>query len=255
MTASEILVAEAVYYRGNWKAIVDAINQKKILPVDDIIRINKSIRCKTLTILDKDYPEYLKELYQPPLVLFYYGDISLINNPKINLAIVGTRKPSEVGADITKQIAKGIAKKYVTVSGLALGVDAIAHKETIDNGGKTVAVLGCGIDICYPTKNKEIYEEIKKNHLLVSEYPGITPPSAENFPFRNRLIAQFSKAILVTESKKRSGSSITVMYGLCYGRDVMCVPSTDYGNSGCNSHIRDGATLVENAKQVIEMME
>ena len=235
MTASEILVAEAVYYRGNWKAIVDAINQKKILPVDDIIRINKSIRCKTLTILDKDYPEYLKELYQPPLVLFYYGDISLINNPKTNLAIVGTRKPSEVGADITKQI--------------------IAHKETIDNGGKTIAVLGCGIDICYPTKNKEIYEEIKKNHLLVSEYPGITPPSAENFPFRNRLIAQFSKAILVTESKKRSGSSITVMYGLCYGRDVMCVPSTDYGNSGCNSHIRDGATLVENAKQVIEMME
>ena len=95
MTASEILVAEAVYYRGNWKAIVDAINQKKILPVDDIIRINKSIRCKTLTILDKDYPEYLKELYQPPLVLFYYGDISLINNPKTNLAIVGTRKPSE----------------------------------------------------------------------------------------------------------------------------------------------------------------
>ena len=149
MTASEILVAEAVYYRGNWKAIVDAINQKKILPVDDIIRINKSIRCKTLTILDKDYPEYLKELYQPPLVLFYYGDISLINNPKTNLAIVGTRKPSEVGADITKQIAKGIAKKYVTVSGLALGVDAIAHKETIDNGGKTVAVLGCGIDTIY----------------------------------------------------------------------------------------------------------
>lgn len=255
MTASEILVAEAVYYRGNWKAIVDAINQKKILPVDDIVRINKSLKCKTLTILDKKYPPYLKELYQPPLVLFYYGDISLINNPNKNLAIVGTRKPSEPGINVTRQIAKGIAKKYTAVSGLALGIDAIAHDETIKSGGKTIAVLGCGIDICYPTKNKEIYEEIKKNHLLISEYPGLTPPSAENFPFRNRLIAQFSKAILVTESKKKSGSSITVMYGLCYGRDVMCVPSIDYGNSGCNYHIREGATLVENAKQVIEMME
>jgi len=188
-------------------------------------------------------------------VIFYYGDISLINDPNKNLAIVGTRKPSATGIDITHQIVKGTAKKYVTVSGLAMGVDAIAHKETIENGGKTVAVLGCGIDICYPSKNSEIYEEIKKNHLLISEYPGLTPPSPENFPFRNRLIAQFSKAILVTESKKKSGSSITVMYGLCYGRDIMCVPSVDYGNSGCNSHIREGATLVENAKQVIEMMD
>ncbi len=254
MTTSEILIAEAIYYQGNWDEIVKAIRQKELLPKADIIKMNKSLKCKAITILDKEYPSYLKELYRPPLVLFYYGDISLISDPKNNVAVVGTRKPSELGIQITKEITETVSKKYNIVSGLALGIDAIAHKEAIRSGGKTIAILGCGIDICYPTSNREIYEIIKKDHLLISEYPNCTNPVQCNFPNRNRLIAQFSKGILVTESKKKSGTSITVNYGLCYGRDIMCVPSTDFNDSGCNQFIRDGAALVENGDQVIEII-
>ena len=255
MTTSEILIAEAIYYQGNWEEIVRAIRQKELLPTSDIIRMNRELKCKAITILDKEYPTYLKELYRPPLVLFYYGDISLINDPNNNLAIVGTRKPSELGTKITREITETVSKKYNIVSGLALGIDAIAHEEAIKNGGKTVAILGCGIDICYPSSNRDIYEIIKKDHLLISEYPNQTTPSPCKFPNRNRLIAQFSKGILVTESKKKSGTSITVNYGLWYGRDIMCVPSVDFNDSGCNKFIREGAALVENAEQVLEIIE
>ena len=254
MTTSEILIAEAVYYHGNWDEIVSAIRRRELLPATEIIRINRSLKCKAITILDKEYPEYLKELYRPPIVLFYYGDISLINNPRNNVAVVGTRKPTYFGVKMTKELTRGIAKKYNIVSGLALGIDAIAHAEAIRTGGKTIAILGCGIDICYPVTNRPLYEIIKKRHLLISEYPNNTSPDPAYFPHRNRLIAQFSKGILITESKKKSGTSITANFGLCYDRDIMCVPSIDFEDSGCNQLIRDGAILVENADQVIEIV-
>lgn len=255
MNIREILIAEAVYYHGNWEEIVNAIRKRELLPIGDVIDINRRLKCKAITIMDEEYPEYLKELYRPPIVLFYYGDIKLIKDIRKNVAIVGTRKPSETGIGITKEITKGIAKKYNIVSGLALGIDSVAHEEAIKSGGKTIAVLGCGIDMCYPSRNREIYEEIKRNHLLVSEYPEKTAPTQSSFPERNRLIAQFSRGIVVTESRRKSGTSITVNYGLWYNRDIMCVPSTCYNDSGCNMFIREGAALVENAKQVIESME
>ena len=257
MDSRNLLIAEAVYYSGRWADVVSAISSRAYLPDEEIVRILRNIKCKVVTILDKEYPQYLKKMYQPPLVLFYYGNLSLLNDYNINIGIVGTRKPSEVGAKVTHDITSKIAKRYIVVSGLAAGIDRIAHRTSINFGGKTIAVLGCGIEKCYPTSNQDLYDEIKKNPncLLISEYPGFTPPHKDNFPFRNRLIAQFSKAILVTESKRKSGTAITVGYGLFYGKDIMCVPSSNYNDSGCNLFLKEGAILVENSEHVIEIME
>lgn len=256
MNTRDLLIAEAVHYSGKWSDIVTAINKREFLPPEEVIKINRKIKSKVLTILDDEYPEYLKHMYQPPLVLFYYGDISLINNPNCNIGIVGTRKPTSKGKMITEEITSDISHRYVVVSGLAAGIDRVAHQSAIKTGGRTIAVLGCGIETCFPTSNEDLYVSIKNSskHLIVSEYPDLTPPMSEHFPIRNRLIAQFSKGILVTESKRRSGTSITVEYGLLYGREVMCVPSNDYNDSGCNMFLREGATLVENSEHVIEVM-
>lgn len=251
MTTSEILIAEAVHYNGDWKQIVEAIREKKVLPPEEIIRINNDLKCHALTIMDKEYPEYLKHIFMPPIVLFYEGDISLINEPSKCLAVVGSRGPSEVGVSITKSIVKKTCKDFITVSGLANGIDRIAHKTAINNGGKTIAVLGSGIDCCYPSENQDIFDKIKKDHLLISEYPPGCPPVSSNFPIRNRLIAMFSKGILVTEARIKSGTSITATYGLNFGRTIMCVPSSRYDECGCNRLIKEGAFLVENADDVL----
>ena len=255
MTISEILIAEAIYHEGEFKKIIADIRAKKILPDEDIIRLNRKMRSKAITIMDSNYPEYLRHMSYPPLVLFYYGDISLIAKPTDCLGVVGTRGPSAKASEVTKNIVSQTCKRYITVSGLAKGIDRIAHETAIDNGGKTIAVLGCGIDNCYPAENQELLNKIKKEHLVVSEYPGLTPPNQWNFPIRNRLIAMFSKGILVTESKIKSGTSITVNFGLCYGREIMCTPSSDYNDSGCNKFIKEGASLVENADDVFLVME
>ena len=255
MTASEILVAEAVYYRGNWKAIVDAINQKKILPVDDIIRINKSIRCKTLTILDKDYPEYLKELYQPPLVLFYYGDISLLDNPQ-TLAVVGSRKINEYGKFCTEKIVSEIAKGRVIISGLAQGVDAVAHECAINNGGRTIAVLGSGIDYCWPPENKKLYEEIKKNHLVISEYPGRTIPAGTNFPMRNRIVVGLSSGIYVPQvNTYNSGTMISVNLALEMSKDVFVAPEAIPCETVNNQLIGEGAIITIDSETILSELK
>ena len=255
MDARKILVALSIFHHGNWNSIVNALNKKEYPDDYYIEKVNRELKCKTLTMLDPDYPEYLRKLYCPPIVLFYYGDISLIYDFQKCLGVVGTREPTSLGISKTEEIVKETCKKSITVSGMAQGVDRIAHLTAINNGGKTVAVLGSGIDVCYPTCNRDIYEIMKKDHLVISEYPGQSTPDASHFPIRNRLIAQFSGAVLVTEARLRSGSSITIGYALNYNRHVMCVPSIDFGNSTCNATIRLGAILVENAEQVIEMIE
>ena len=210
---------------------------------------------KAITLLDANYPQCLKHIYKPPIVLFYYGDISLIGDYDRNISIVGSRENSEYGANITREIAGGLAEKgYVIVSGLARGIDGIAHASAIEKGGKTVAILGCGIDICYPSENLELYREIKENHLLISEYPGNTSIQPYYFPIRNRIIAGLSKTLVVTEAFHSSGSLITAALALQGNTDVMCVPHEAGKQSGCNKLISLGAFLVESAEDVIEQM-
>ena len=255
MKTRDLIIATAVIYDGDWEKMLDSFARKEHIPPETVFSIVSNLKCQTLTMLDDNYPSYLKEMHRPPFVLFYEGDISLIEDPTKCLSVVGTRKPSEKGIKVTKEIVEQTCKKYITVSGLASGIDRIAHKTTIESGGKTVAVLGSGIDYCFPNENRDIFKKIKKDHLLISEYPPGSQPKSEHFPFRNRLIAAFSKGILITESKIRSGTSITASFGLLFGRDVMCLPSSEYNESGCNKFIKEGASLVENADDVLFIMQ
>ena len=169
--------------------------------------------------------------------------------------MVGSRKHSDYGEKMTTDIGGDLAKRgYVIVSGLARGIDSIAHKAAIDSGGSTIAILGSGIDVCYPPENQDLYDEIKNNHLLISEYPNDVQPDSYRFPIRNRLIAGLSKTLVVTEASYCSGTLITAMLALQGNTDVMCVPYEAGRQSECNRLISHGAYLVESADDVIEQM-
>ena len=148
-----------------------------------------------------------------------------------------------------------LAKDLTVVSGLAYGVDSIAHKTAIESGHRTIAVLGSGIDVCYPSINTKLYEEIKEKHLVLSEYPPGVSPDQGNFPVRNRIISALSKCLLVTEAKIRSGTMSTVGVSLALGRDILCLPSINLGESGTNLCIKQGAILVETSKDVNAFFE
>lgn len=257
MDSREQLIALAIKHEGNWHNILRALQLREYVE-DDEIDVNAYLRrykCKVLTILDKEYPRYLRCRFQPPFVLFYYGDISLINDMYKNVAIVGSREPSVSGIENTRMIAEGVAKKYNIVSGLAAGLDAIAHIAAINMGGKTIAVLGNGIEYCYPSENAELYEELKKNHLVISEYFGYISPNTYNFPQRNRLIVMFSCATIVGEANHRSGSLMTANYTVSYHNTLMCIPSSDIVNSACDSFIKDGCDMVLSAQDVFDILE
>lgn len=251
MNSRDYLIYLSLKFNGDYKMLKEAISKR-----EEVIEFEPpNLKCKVLTILDDDYPKEWTEFYQFPLVLFYYGDISLIKNMDKNLAVVGSRRVSNYGFRKTTEIVREVAKEVNIVSGLAVGTDSIAQNEALNSGGKVIAVLGSGIDYCYPARNKELYEELKKNHLVISEYPGLTEPSPDKFPFRNRLIAMFTNTILIPEAKLRSGTSITAAYGVGYNKNICCVPHLANTESLCNNLIANGAFLVEDAKDVLEVMD
>ncbi len=253
----EILIYLSLINEGNWEDILQDIKRKrKDFTEEDVKTALSSIKSNTITIIDDEYPDYLKRLFKPPIVLFYYGDISLMQDPSKSISVVGSRKCSDYGERMTNKIVSELAsKEFVIVSGLAKGIDSIAHKAALSAGGKTIAVLGSGIDNCYPKENYLLYEEIKKNHLLISEYPNDVLPNKENFPIRNRIIAYLSRTLLITEASKNSGSFITTSYALQNGSDICCVPHDAEKGSACNHLIKEGAKLVESAKDVIEEIQ
>lgn len=176
-----------------------------------------------VTFNDQNYPYILKEISSPPLCLYCKGDITLLNS--FCFSIVGTRKPTDYGIQVTKQYCKAISEVGVTiVSGLATGIDGISHKTALENNGKTIAVLAGGLNNIYPATNIGLANEIEKKGLLVSEYPPHVKPLAYYFPLRNRIIAGLSKGVLVTEMGEKSGSMHTVNYALEFNRDVFVVP-------------------------------
>ena len=254
MNYRNILIYLAIKHEGNWLKIMRAIETKEDFDSNIADKIVAAMKCKAITIVDKEYPKYLLKSSRPPFVLFYYGDISLIEDMERNLSVVGSRKYTEYGKMATIRLVERLCKQFNIVSGLAVGIDAIAQKTCITNGGKTIAVLGSGIDNCYPPSNLELYEEIKNNHLLLSEFPGVTEPQPENFPIRNRIIAALSKATLLTEARPNSGSCVTAGWALENNRDVMCVPNTIFSDSGCNKWIKEGAYLVESVEDILEII-
>ncbi len=251
MKPREHLIYLALKFNGDYRRIMETIHNKDYVIEDEEL---PPIHSEVMTFLDDDYPEEFKKQPQPPLVLFYKGDISLIKNRKNNLAVIGTRKPTTYGLYATEKIVKEVGKNVVIVSGLAKGIDRCAHECALNKQNKTIAVLGCGINVCYPEENKDIYERIANEGLLISEYPNLTPPIPEHFPFRNRLITLFSNVLLITQAYARSGTSITANWALAQNKDVLCVPYPLYSYSLCNELIQHGAALVTNGQDVLLCM-
>ena len=197
-----------------------------------------------VTINSIHYPDRLREIEDPPYVIFYKGDLSLLNYNMV--AIVGSRNNTNYGEVVTRQIVGELKNMdYGVISGVAYGIDTIAHKECLSRRIKTIGVLGCGIDVVYPKTNKLVYKEIEENGLLISEFLPGTKPMPYNFPRRNRIIAALSKGVIVIEATIKSGTLITVNHALQYGVDVMAVPGPIISNTskGCNLLIRDGAKM------------
>jgi len=201
---------------------------------------------------DESYPPYLKEIFAPPPVLYVKGDIAVLGNHA--LGIVGTRNPSSYGVNSTRFLTAKLCEKVVITSGLARGIDTAAHECCLDKGGKTVAVLGCGIDRVYPSENKGLAKRICQNGALVSEFPPGTPPETYNFPRRNRIISGMSCGVLVVEAGQKSGALITANYALQQNRTVFALPGPINSpmSAGTFRLIKDGAVPVSRPDDIFE---
>src|SRR5512137_2451857 len=208
-----------------------------------------------VTLADGDYPQALLSTADPPIVLFAIGHLELLNRPAV--AIVGSRNATQQGIANAEGFAAALARAGVTVvSGLALGIDAAAHRGALsaEDGASTVAVVGTGVDIVYPSSHRMLTQQIRSLGAVISEFPLGTPAVAHNFPRRNRLIAGLAKGVLVVEAALRSGSLITARLAAEAGREVFAIPGSIHSPlaRGCHRLIRDGAKLVESAQDVLE---
>ena len=206
-----------------------------------------------ITYNDDRYPESLKEISNAPMILYCVGDIKLLKSNQ--LAVVGARKNSSYGKNAVKKIIQEITNNDVTItSGLAYGIDTIAHNYALEYKLKTIAVVGTGVDIVYPSSNRQLYEEISKQGLIVSEFTLGTGPLRHNFPQRNRIISGLSKGVLIVEAASRSGSLITAKLALEQNKEVLAIPGSIFSETsiGCNELIQQGAKLVNNASDIIE---
>ncbi|WP_085524758.1 DNA-processing protein DprA [Tuberibacillus sp. Marseille-P3662] len=221
------------------------------LPIERLLRTYQETGIHVLTIGDADYPNELKEIYDPPWVLYTQGDVSLLQAAK-KLSVVGTRRPSQAGVKSMDKILNPLVNEgFVLVSGMAVGIDARAHQIGLTNG--TIAVLGSGFDHPYPKQNQGLFRLLCDHHLVISEYPPSTKPARWRFPERNRIISGLSAGTLVVEAKERSGSLITADQALEQGRDVFAVPGTILTDDalGTNRLIQQGAKLVTSSQDIM----
>lgn len=222
---------------------------------DQIERL-KRVEARLVTFWDDDYPELLKQIYDPPAFLFVKGVLK--KEDKFSLAVVGTRQPSAYGKLVTERLTPELVRAGLTiVSGLAYGVDTIAHKLAIQSGGRTIAVLGSGVDVIYPNENRALAKKIEGAGALVSEFPMGSDPDRTNFPRRNRIICGLSLGTLVIEAGLKSGALITAAMALDQGRDVFAVPGNIYSpkSAGANQLIKDGAKVVTSAQDVFDEIQ
>jgi len=209
--------------------------------------------CELIAFDSDDYPRMLKEIPDAPLLLYVRGDAKVLS--QFAVAVVGSRRPSAYGSSVAHRLAHDLAQRQlVVVSGLARGVDSAAHRGALEAKGKTIAVLGSGMDVIYPRENKRLAEEIVKSGAVISEFPLGTGPTPENFPIRNRIISGLSLGVVVVEAAEYSGSLITARLALEQNREVFAVPGniTSAQSFGPNHLIKQGAKLVDQWMDVIE---
>ena len=233
---------------------IQAILSKKwIKEAEEELKKIKTMGIEIITYSDQRYPALLKQIADPPPFLYLKGEAELLNTPSI--AIVGARRASFYGLKIATKLATNLTELGITVvSGLARGIDAAAHQGALQAGGNTIAVLGCGLDIVYPSENQKLYAQVEKQGALISEFPLGTPPLSQNFPVRNRLISGLSLGVVVVEAALRSGSLITARLALEQGREVFAVPGpiNNFYSRGTHALIKQGAKLVENVMDIVE---
>lgn len=225
----------AVHYDGNWKKIEQAyLTNEYWEPMN--------YPCSYITIFDTQYPEQLRRLTYAPWILFYEGDITLLK--ECGCGVVGSRNASEYGRHVCQHVVDILKVKYTIVSGVAKGIDGVAHRSALTH--HTIGVIGCGLNVIYPAEHNVLYETIKAHHLLISEYPLNSRPYAYHFPWRNRIIAALSHSIVVIEATKRSGSMLTVNEALTMDIPVYCIPHHffDPNGIGCNLLISQGANII-----------
>ncbi len=245
MNKRERLIAYACKEAGDWSRIAEDLRYAK-----DCTYVSDE---PCITIYDEIYPESLRKLRFPPWVLFYRGDISLLKKP--SLTIVGSRKMTEYGYRVTVHIADVLKERFVLVSGLAAGIDAAVHSSALA-GGRTIGVIGSGLDTQYPSQNRELYEQMQKDHLILSEYPHSVGVRKEHFPWRNRILAALGQCIIVTEARIKSGSMLTVNEAIALSKDIYCVPSLfDFeSGKGCNRLISQGAFMLYEMEQLKDIV-
>lgn len=234
---------------------VEQIREAKlnINPIKEADLLNKE-NIKAITLVDEDYPFMLKQMHDPPFVLYYKG---IFDKNRLNkcIGMVGTRKPSYSGKKTAYKISFELAQNNITVvSGLALGVDTESHKGALKaDNGYTIAVLGSGVDHIYPSSNKNLYYEIMEKGMLISEYPPETLPDSWRFPARNRIISGLSKGVVIVEAAEKSGALITADFALEQGKEVFAIPG-DINNpmsKGPNNLIKQGASIVTDVNDII----
>lgn len=213
----------------------------------------KQLNIKTVIFKEKEYPSRLAHLNSPPPILFYRSvyETKILDNP--TAAVIGSRRPSVYGRKVTEGVTRELIKKgAVIVSGMARGIDSIAHEEAIRYGGYTVAVAGCGPDRTYPPENELLMEKIIKNGMLISEYPPGVRPARQHFPARNRIISGLSDCVIITEASENSGTMITAGFAADQGRDVYAVPGSIYSSlsEGTNKLIQEGAFVLTSVEDV-----
>lgn len=225
----------AFHYQGNRSKMMQAIKRAEKVP-------QYKSKYDYITIIDDSYPKALLDLYDPPLILFYSGNLNLLK--KDTVAIVGSRKASSYALNQTKLLVNQLKENYVIISGLALGIDVCAHKAALKYG--TIAVLGNGLDCFYPKQNTAIQKEMMVNNLVMSEFPEMIRPKPYHFPIRNRIIAALAKNIFIMAAGNKSGTMHTANVALELNRCITCLAHRidEIDGQGCNQLIQEGAMIL-----------
>jgi len=236
-------------------AVAQALHSRR--PLSDAAKELAQVQaagCRLLTWDEPEYPARLREIYDPPPLLYVWGNIELLSRHLIS--VVGARRPTPYGNQMAERISKDLADRGLVISsGLARGIDASAHKGALSSAtGATIGVLGCGIDVVYPKENKKIFEQIEQRGAIISEFPIGTFPAPQNFPIRNRIIAGMALGVVVVEGAQYFGSLITARLAMEFGREVFGVPGhvTQPSSFGPNQLIKQGAKLVTGWEDVVE---
>jgi DNA processing protein len=239
------------------KALPPLLERRRTLDLNAEMTRLERLGVRVLTIFDDDYPLRLKELYTAPVILYVRGELTQADEQSVG--VVGTRGPTVYGKELAARIVPQLVGVGLTiVSGLARGIDTIAHAGALRAGGRTVAVLGCGIDVVYPAENRSLFARIPEHGAIITEYPLGAKPDAFNFPARNRIISGLTLGTIIMEAQERSGALITADYALEQNREVFAFPgrATDKGSAGCNRLIREGrAKLVTSTEDIMAELD